>query len=279
MVADTRRSIIPAPVRPNPTRWSDNRITICWLGHATMLINFYGLTDPAFGSRVGISMGLGTAGPKRYIAPALRGSELPTIDLLLLSHAHYDHLDLSSLQRFEAGTPVVTARLTRDILSSARLGNVTEIGWNERTTFRCGKGELEIEAVEVKHWGQRWPSEVNRGYNGYVLRREGKALIFAGDTARIETFKALKAHGPFEAAIMPIGAYRPWIRNHCTPEEALEMANWAGARYVVPMHHQTFRLSDEPMHEPIEQLEAALAEEPERLALRRVGESFVCPTT
>ncbi len=76
---------------------------------------------------------------------------------------------------------------------------------------------------------------------------------------------------------MPIGAYRPWIRSHCTPEQALAMANQAGARYIVPVHHQTFRLSDEPLMEPIERLEAALHSEPERLALRKVGESFTCP--
>jgi len=282
MIADARRGIAPAPVRPNPAQWPGDRITICWLGHATMLINFYGiniLTDPALGNRVGVSLGLGTAGPKRYIAPALQIPELPPIDVLLLSHAHMDHFDLPTLQQFGAETPVVTARLTRDILQSTRLRNITEIGWNERTTLRDGKGELEIEAVEVKHWGRRWPSDLNRGYNGYVLRREGKALIFAGDTARTEAFKGLRGRGPFEAAIMPIGAYRPWIWNHCTPEEALEMANWAGARYIVPMHHQTFRLSDEPMNEPIERLETALAKEPERLALRRVGESFVCTET
>src|SRR5260370_30293070 len=194
--------------------------------------------------------------------------ELPPIDVLLLSHAHMDHFDLPTLQQFNAETPVVTARLTRDIFASTRLRNITEIGWNERTTFRDGKGELEIEAVEVKHWGRRWPSDLNRGYNGYVLRREGKALIFAGDTARTEAFKGLRGRGPFEAAIMPIGAYRPWIWNHCTPEEALEMANWAGARYIVPMHHQTFRLSDEPMNEPIERLGTAVAKELERLAAR-----------
>src|SRR2546427_6836363 len=70
-----------------------------------------------------------------------------------------------------------------------------------------------------------WPSELNRGYNGYVLRREGKAILFGGDTAETPLFTALRSRGPFEAAIMPIGAYRPWIWNHCTPEQAVRMAN------------------------------------------------------
>ena len=128
-------------------------------------------------------------------------------------------------------------------------------------------------------WGQRWPSEMSRGYNGYVLRREGKAILFAGDTAHTPLFAELRSRGPFEAAIMPIGAYQPWIWNHCSPEQALAMANAARARYLVPVHHQTFRLSEEPMGEPIERLAAALEHEPERLALRKIGESFLCPKT
>jgi L-ascorbate metabolism protein UlaG (beta-lactamase superfamily) len=291
MIADARRKITLAPVKPNPAAWSDNKITLCWLGHSTVLINFYGmriLTDPAFGSRVGISLGLGTAGPKRYIAPALSVKQLPALDLVLLSHAHMDHMDLPSLsaittkQRKQdtAGTPVlqtVTAKLTQDVLSGTGLKQISELGWNDRTTIRNNKGELEIEAVEVRHWGQRWPSELERGYNGYILRREGKALLFGGDSALTPLFRQLHSQGPFEAAIMPIGAYRPWIWNHCDPEQAVQMANWAGARYIVPVHHSTFKLSDEPMNEPIERIQQAVHTEPERLALRQVGESFTVP--
>jgi L-ascorbate metabolism protein UlaG (beta-lactamase superfamily) len=129
--------------------------------------------------------------------------------------------------------------------------------------------------VEVKHWGERWPSELERGYNGYILRREDKAILFAGDTALTPVLADCRSKGPFAAAIMPIGAYRPWIWNHCTPEQAVEMANAANAQYIVPVHHQTFKLSDEPMEEPIERLKVALDHEPERLALKQVGETFV----
>lgn len=275
MIADARRPLLPAPVKPNPAAWSDNKITICWLGHATVLINFYGLrilTDPALFSRIGIRFGFGTAGPKRYIACALKPKELPPIDLVLLSHAHLDHLDLASLAHVPG--PIVTAKDTRDILPSRRQGQIRELGWNDRVTLNLRGGKVEVEAFEVKHWGQRWPSERERGYNGYVLRREGKALLFGGDTAHTRLLADMRSRGPFQAAIMPIAAYRPWIRNHCTPEEALEMANWAGAKYIVPVHHQTFRLSEEPMNEPIERLTAALATEPERLGLRQVGDSL-----
>ena len=221
--------------------------------------------------------GLATAGPKRYIAPALRASELPPIDVLLLSHAHMDHTDLPTLRRFPRSTFTVSAKLTQDLLASARLKRSTELGWGERTTFANSKGDLQITAVQVKHWGQRWPSELERGYNGYVLRREDKTILFAGDTAQTPLLAECRSHGPFAAAIMPIGAYRPWIWNHCTPEQALSMANAAGAGYILPVHHQTFKLSDEPMTEPIERLKLALEHEPERLAISEIGATFVCP--
>ncbi len=172
MIADARRGIAPAPVKPKPEQWPDNDITICWLGHATALIDFYGirvLTDPALGNRIGISLGLGTAGPKRYVAPALPLRDLPPIDVILLSHAHMDHMDLPSLRRFPSSTFTVTAKDTSDILGSARLERVVELPWNERTTFRSRKGELEIQAFEVKHWGQRLRVAARR--QGDPLRR------------------------------------------------------------------------------------------------------------
>jgi L-ascorbate metabolism protein UlaG (beta-lactamase superfamily) len=276
IIADARRSILPAPHRPDPATWSDNNIAICWLGHATVLINFYGvkiLTDPALGNHIGLSLGVGTAGPKRYVAPALKVHELPPIDLVLLSHAHMDHMDVSTLRHFRAPTQIVTAKVTQDVLDGTRVSGITELGWNEQTRLKLGRGDLLVEAIEVKHWGRRWPSEeFERGYNGYILRREGKTLLFGGDTAQTPLIGELRQRGPFAAAIMPIGAYRPWINNHCTPEEAVEMANRAGAHYIVPIHHQTFRLSEEPLEEPLQRLEQAI--EPERIALRAVGETF-----
>jgi L-ascorbate metabolism protein UlaG (beta-lactamase superfamily) len=92
-----------------------------------------------------------------------------------------------------------------------------------------------------------------------------------------ESFAALRRHGPIDVAIVPISAYNPWIQSHSTPEQAVRMANAAGARFVVPVHHQTFRLSFEPFREPIERFEAALSKTPERIALREIGETFVLP--
>lgn len=282
IAADSTRHILPAPVQPKPLGWSDNNITVAWIGHATVLINFHGiriLTDPVFSDRVGVSLGLGTVGPKRYVAPALSLKELPPIDLLLLSHAHMDHMDLPSLRYFPKGTSTITAKDTADILKTTRHQQVTEFAWKQQTTLKTPAGDLQVEAFQVKHWGQRWPSEKQRGYNGYILRREGKAILFAGDTAHMPLFSEIRSRGPFEIALMPIGAYDPWIWNHCNPEQAIELANLAGAHYLVPIHHQTFRLSQEKMTEPIQRFEAALATEPERIALRQIGETFSLPKT
>jgi L-ascorbate metabolism protein UlaG (beta-lactamase superfamily) len=185
-----------------------------------------------------------------------------------------DHMDKPSLARVKAET-LVAARATSDILPRHLQQIARELSWNEKVELRTARGKLEVQAFEVKHWGSRWPNDkIDRGYNGYVLRREGRSLIFGGDTAMIGTFRDLRSKGPYAAAIMPIGAYRPWIRNHCDPEEAWRMVNDAGADFVVPVHHKTFVLSHEPLHEPIERLEAAIGSESERLGLREIGETL-----
>ncbi|HNQ89540.1 MAG TPA: MBL fold metallo-hydrolase [Verrucomicrobiota bacterium] len=275
LARDTTRRVRPAFARPEPARWPRNAITVCWLGHATALIDFYGiriLTDPVFSRRVGIDLGLATLGPKRRIAPALNPAELPPIDVVLLSHAHMDHLDIPSLGRLRPPGMVVTAKETADLLADTPLREAHELGWGDEVVFRNDLGELRIRAFAVNHWGRRWPSDRNRGYNGYLLAREGKAVLFGGDTAMTSAFADVRSFGPFEFALMPIAAYDPWIRAHCTPEQALLMADQAGARRLVPLHHSTFKLSDEPMEEPVARLEHALRHEPERLALRHVGE-------
>lgn len=280
-ITESFRQPAPAPARPEPKAWAENAVTVSWLGHATVLINFYGLhilTDPVLVDRCGVSLGMVTVGPKRFVAPALDIAELPRLDLVLVSHAHMDHLDVPSINRVARGVPIVTAPATSDLLAQAQAKQITELAWSESTVLGTGSNMLEIEAVEVKHWGRRWPSEkVQRGYNGYILRREGRVLLFAGDTAQTPLFRALRSRGPFDVALMPIGAYQPWIHAHCTPEQAVSLANDAGARYLVPIHHQTFELSDEPINEPIERFQAALQNERERIALTRVGETFICP--
>jgi L-ascorbate metabolism protein UlaG (beta-lactamase superfamily) len=276
ILADLPRRVPAAPERPLPAQWNNNQITLAWLGHATVLINFYGLrilTDPVLFNHVGVALGLGTFGPKRHVRCALNPRELPPIELLLLSHAHLDHLDFVSLQALKGSPHVVTASVTSELLEGMPCRAPKELRWGESALVTTDQGDVRVEAFEVKHWGRRWPKGKERGYNGYLIEREGRRLIFAGDTAFTEDFAALKSRGPFAAALMPIAAYNPWIQSHCTPEEAVEMALVAGAERVAPIHHSTFRLSDEPLNEPLERFESALAREPERVAWRQIGQT------
>ena len=278
------RPITPAFTRPEPAKWSNNHVTLAWLGHATVLINFFGvkiLTDPALFPRIGIRLPGFTIGPKRLTAPALAFHELPKIDLILLSHAHFDHFDLRTLRCFDEHTSVICARATRDLLRRTRFRSVAELDWDERKDFKSTNGdEMNVVAFPVKHWGARKQRDTYRGYNGYLLesRSCGRSrMIFAGDTAMTHSFEKLRRYGEVDVAVMPIGAYNPWIHSHCTPEQAVDMANAAGARFIVPIHHQTFRLSVEPLREPIERFEVALRNTPERIGLREIGETFVLP--
>ena len=278
--------ITPAFAKPEPLKWNDAQVTAAWIGHATVLINFFGikiLTDPVLFPRIGIRLPGLTIGPKRLTAPALQFHELPRIDIVLLSHAHFDHFDLRTLQRFNASTKIITAPNTADLLRWTRLRDITELRWGETKVLNIAtqtKGTIAIRAFQVKHWGARTQRDTHRGYNGYLIEsgsRGSQRILFGGDTAMTDSFAKLRHYGEIDVAIMSIGAYNPWIHSHCTPEQAVEMATAAGAQFIMPVHHQTFRLSFEPLREPIERFEAALCNQPERIALREIGQTFALP--
>jgi L-ascorbate metabolism protein UlaG (beta-lactamase superfamily) len=172
---------------------------------------------------------------------------------------------------------VITAHRTRDLLRWTWFRDVSELRWNEKKSVSTSAGKIDIAAFCVKHWGARKRRDTYRGYNGYVLERNNRRVLFGGDTALSDSFAELRAFGPIDLAILPIGAYNPWIQSHCTPEQAVQMANEAGAHFIMPVHHQTFRLSSEGFREPIERFQAALQETPDRIVLREVGETFVLP--
>jgi L-ascorbate metabolism protein UlaG (beta-lactamase superfamily) len=272
--AERRRPVLPAPHRPNPRLWPDTGLHAAWLGHSTVLLRLDGvtiLTDPVFSRRIGLNFGPFTIGMKRLVEPALAIPELPRPDLILLSHAHMDHFDLPSLRTLESpGTQVVTAARTSDLLRVKRYGGVHEIAWGERVRI----GAAEVRAFQVNHWGARMRSDTYRGFNGYLIETPHHRVLFGGDTAFTHNFAELRSSRAIDLAIMPIGAYNPWIHVHCTPEQALRMANDAGAEFILPVHHQTFHLSREPFDEPIRRLNNALETAPHRLALRAIGQEF-----
>jgi L-ascorbate metabolism protein UlaG (beta-lactamase superfamily) len=267
-----RRVIVPAR-SPDIGAWPTTGLHVTWLGHTTVLLSIDGftiLTDPVFSNRIGLNFGPITIGFKRLVAPALKLDKIPAPDLILLSHAHMDHFDLPTLRKLEnPHSTVITAASTSDLLRIDRYKSVRELRWNESTQI----GPVSVRAFEVRHWGARMRSDTYRGYNGYLIEAGKYRVVFGGDTAFTDSFKSIRTARKVDLAIMPIGAYDPWIAAHCTPEQALTMANHAGAEYVLPVHHRTFQLSREPANEPMERLLTASSDQ-NRICVRDFGEEF-----
>jgi L-ascorbate metabolism protein UlaG (beta-lactamase superfamily) len=260
----------PAKHRPDLTDWEKYSLAAAWLGHATVLLRMDGqtiLTDPVLSRRVGIGLGLVTAGPQRLISPALTVRQLPPIDLILISHAHFDHLDRPTLVRFPKNIPVVTASHTSDLIADLGFRDITELKWGESKEV----SHLKFTARAVKHWGARTFYDQHRGFNAYLLESTNCRVLYGGDTAYHEMFTDLE---PVDLAILGIGAYDPYIAAHATPEQALKMADHAKARYILPIHHSTFRLSHEPLHEPMERMLAAAGTKQDRIVIREVGQMW-----
>ena len=260
----------PPRLKPDLTDWEQAELGAAWLGHATVLLRLGGmtiLTDPVFSPRVGIGLGLITGGPRRLVAPALRLEELPTVDLILISHAHFDHLDRPTLARLSKRTPVVTAHETADLIFDLGFKDVRELKWGERTQVK----DVTIRACEVKHWGARTFHDGHRGFNGYLLEAGKRKVLYGGDTAYHENFNGLPR---VDLAVLGIGAYDPWIASHANPEQALAMADQVSAQFVMPMHHSTFRLSREPLSEPIERIVTAAGRDEDRIVVREIGASW-----
>jgi L-ascorbate metabolism protein UlaG (beta-lactamase superfamily) len=272
--AEMDRQIMTPINMPDPKSWPDKGIHAAWLGHSTVLMKIDGvtvLTDPMFSARAGIDLFLFTVGVKRLVDPALSLRSLPPVDLILVSHAHMDHLDVPSLRALESnGTRVITARETSDLFRPARWGSLQELRWGESVQA----GAARVTGLEVNHWGARLRTDTHRGYNGYLVQVGSRQVLFAGDTALTDSFGRLPGNAKPELAIFPIGAYNPWIRYHCNPEQAWRMVNDARAEVVLPVHHQTFSLSREPLTEPIERFYAAAGTADKRIGWQEIGATF-----
>jgi L-ascorbate metabolism protein UlaG (beta-lactamase superfamily) len=271
---ELKRPVGLPPHVPDPRGWPDKGLFSAWLGHSTVLIKIDGftiLTDPVFSTRAGIHLGFVTLGVKRLTAPALEVDQLPPINLVLLSHAHMDHFDIPSLRRLEhQGTAVVTASKTSDLLRVGQYKAVHEAGWGQDVRV----GPASIRAIEVNHWGARLRTDTYRGYNGYIISSGRYRVLFAGDTADTGKLNRVAGGKRIDLAIMPIGAYNPWIRFHCTPEQSWRMGQEARAELFLPVHHGTFLLSREPLQEPITRLQEAAGREAGRIVLREIGAEF-----
>jgi L-ascorbate metabolism protein UlaG (beta-lactamase superfamily) len=258
-------------------------VSVAWIGHATVLINFHGvtiLTDPVFGKRVGPNLvGRLTVGARRITELPLEFAELPPIDLVLLSHAHYDHWDMASLKRFRGQSDLVIPHGNEDLIPEGRFRHVTPLGEGEARRI----GRLTIAAFATNHWGRRpLRRKRPRGFNGYVISGLGSRILFGGDSAYVHDL-CERAGGPADLCILGIGCYDPHVRKHATPEQAWGMFKQVqrptkqGGSWLLPIHWRTFLMTREPVMEPMQRLLRAAGGEAERIVCRAPGEAFVLP--
>ena len=230
--------------------------SITWVGHATVLVRVGGLnilTDPQFSER---ASPFSFAGPKRVVPPVPALRELPHIDAVVISHNHYDHLDLDSVAQLAAqpgGSPRFFVPLgLKDWFTRRGIEDVTELDWWQSRTF---KG-LEIHFVPVQHWSKRTLTDENRSlWGGWVLRHPELSFFFAGDAGYSKDFADIRARfGGFDLAAIPIGAYEPrWFMKimHMDPAEAVQVHKDVNARRSLAIHWGTFDgLTDESLYEP-----------------------------
>lgn len=237
---------------------SADRLT--WLGHASFLLKLGGrliVTDPFLSD---YASPVPPLGPKRLAPPGLRAEQLPPIDLLILSHNHYDHLDLPSLERLplasdaEAILPLGLKSYVQDL----GFKRVTEMDWHDRVDL----GNLAVTALPAIHMSKRGLFDRNRTlWTGYGLRTAQRHLYFSGDTAYGPVFKEMaKDLDAFDVGLVPIGAYEPRLlmrQVHTTPEEAVQIGEDLKVKRLVAMHWGTIQLTDEPLFEPPGRFRAA----------------------
>lgn len=278
------RKYAPKPAYKRPKKrltaddFANDGLIIGWVGHSTLYIRWNGigiLTDPVFAERIGVKMAVWTLGPKRHTAPAMNTADLRgQIDLILLSHAHMDHLDLPTLRQLATSeVEVVTSVGTSHLLHRLGFGAVRELGGSDSIQTKSG---IQVTAIPVAHWGARFPWNRDYQWTGYLLEYENQKVFYAGDTAYTPTLKNLQAYGVIDVVCMPIGAYSPefFQRHHCTPEQAWQMFQDTGGRSLIPMHHDTFVLSEEPVEEPLQRLLMAAGGEAGKIVIREHGEVF-----
>jgi L-ascorbate metabolism protein UlaG (beta-lactamase superfamily) len=235
------------PTRPLFPDLQGEDLCLTWIGHASFLISWRGLNilvDPIW------SLWLKVV--KRIRRPGIRIDHLPAIDLVLVTHAHFDHLDRRTLRRVAAAQPIVVPRGVGNLVHDLGFDRVHEL----REWEHLDIGNIKITLTPCHHWGARVLHDRHRGFGGFHLQLGQRTIFHCGDSAYFPGFKEIGARLPTEIALLPIGAYEPPSRRkvHMNPEEAVEAFQELGAKYMIPMHYGSFRLSYEPLHEPLERL-------------------------
>jgi L-ascorbate metabolism protein UlaG (beta-lactamase superfamily) len=236
---------------------SREELGITFIGHSSFLLQIADrkvLVDPVFSKRLILL--------RRQRHPGISVNELPPIDLVLLTHAHMDHLDLASLRRVIRTTrrlsgrspEVVVPRGVEDLVEGLGFSAVHCLEWWESTAVQG----LKITMTPCRHWGARIFRDTHRGYGGYVIEAAGQSIYHSGDTAYFDGFREIGKRLHPQIALLPIGAYFPdtYRSVHTSPEEAVRGFVDLGAEQMIPMHYGTFRLGREPMDEPVKRLTA-----------------------
>jgi L-ascorbate metabolism protein UlaG (beta-lactamase superfamily) len=228
----------------------NNETGVTWLGHAGFLLQIGGrniLVDP--------NWALWHGPVKRVRHPTLQAPALPYIDLVLISHAHFDHLHLPSLRSIAAGQPIIVPQGVGSIVRGCSFSKVIELDYWQTHQF----ADLKITFTPTKHWGARFIHDTYRKFGGFLIEGSGQTLFHCGDSSMFDGFSEIGKRAEIDVALMPIGAYQaPSGRAvHMNPEEALAAMDMLGAQHLIPMHYGTFPLGGEPIGEPSIRLLAA----------------------
>jgi L-ascorbate metabolism protein UlaG (beta-lactamase superfamily) len=254
-----------------------------WIGHSTVLVQAGGLnilTDPIWSER---ASPFTFVGPKRVRAPGIALEDLPKIDLILISHNHYDHMDLPTLKRlWERDRPTIVTSLGNDtILENEGIASVA-LDWGGRKRVR----DAEVIVERSHHWGSRWGTDRNRAlWSAFTVRLPGGNIFYAGDTGFGDGSWVREAarNGPYRLAIIPIGAYEPrdfMKTNHINPEESVRIFETLNPAMALGVHWGTFQLTFEPVNDPPRRLQAlkkARGIAPGRFVATEVGQSVSVP--
>jgi L-ascorbate metabolism protein UlaG (beta-lactamase superfamily) len=225
-------------------------LALLWLGHASVLAQVNDVTiavDPVLSERIGMRIKKKTIGIPRLIPAPVSAESLIGSNLVLITHAHFDHLDKPTLEAMSS--PETT------VITPTRCSKLIPPGFKEVIELKSGSSflynGLKILAIEPKHWGARALFDRKRGVNSYFVESPNQRVLFTGDTAETEIYNDLDM---VDVAVFGIGAYDPWDHMHATPEQAWKMFTTIEARYFFPVHHSTFDLSEEPNEEPLRRL-------------------------
>jgi len=288
MLGSNERSQWPdhVSVRPAvpPRVVEGGEMLVTWIGHATVLVQTEGLnilTDPIWSDR---ASPFSFIGPRRVRAPGIRFEDLPRIDLVVVSHNHYDHMDLPTLRRlWERDRPLIVTSLGNDRIIAGAGAEAVARDWGGAVAVRP---DVDVIVERNHHWGSRWFTDRNRAlWSAFTIRTPSGNIFFAGDTGWGDGTWVRQAarHGPFRLAIIPIGAYEPrdvMRNNHVNPEEAFRIFEILDPAMALGMHWGTFQLTFEPIEAPREALAGLLARRrvsPDRFVAPEAGLSFRVP--